>query len=232
MPLPKIETPTYELTLPSTGELIEYRPFLVKEEKILLLAQESGEAKDIMRALKQIVASCTFDKVSPNDVPQYDLEYVFLQLRAKSVGETSKFSVKCEHCSEYNEVEVDLSTVEVTFPLQKDANKIQLTDNIGVILQPISFEKIEDIDSIADNFTKILALSIAQIYDQTQVYNSSDVSEKELIEFVESLSRTQVSKIEHFLENQPYLAKDIQFTCKACGKPNSVTLKGLDAFFE
>mgnify|MGYP000423775387 CR=1 FL=1 len=232
MPLPKIETPTYELTVPSTEELIEYRPFLVKEEKILLIAQESGEAKDIIRALKQIVSSCTFNKVSPDDLAPYDLEYIFLQLRSKSIGETSEFSVKCEACGEFNKVEVDLSTIEVTFPLNKDENVIQLTDQIGVVLQPIHLDKIEDIDNTASDFTKIIALSIDSIFDSENVYKSTDVSEKELIEFVESLSRSQVSKIEYFLENQPYLSKQVDFVCKSCGTKNTITLKGLDAFFE
>lgn len=231
MPLPKIETPTYELTVPSTGELIEFRPFLVKEEKILMLAQESGGVKDMIRALKQIISSCTFEKINPDSLASYDLEYIFLQLRAKSVGESSKFQLKCEKCGEFNPVEIDLTTIEVVFPLEKDDNTIQLTDNVGVVLRSIHLDEIENIGENVEDFTKILALTIEKIFDDTQVYNSSDISNKELIEFVESLSRSQVSKIEHYIENQPYLEKVVEFQCKECGHHNSVQLRGLDSFF-
>jgi hypothetical protein len=231
MPLPKIETPTYELTVPSTGDLIEYRPFLVKEEKILMLAQESGGIKDMVRALKQIISSCTFEKVDPNALASYDIEYIFLQLRAKSVGETSSFQLKCEHCGEYNPVEIDLTKVEVKFPLEKNENTIQLTENVGVVLRSIHLDEIENISDKVEDFTKVLALSIEKIYDDSQVYNSSDISQKEMTEFVESLSRSQVSKIEHYIENQPYLGMEVEFGCTGCGRHNSISLRGLDSFF-
>ena len=132
MPLPVLEAPTYNLVVPSTKKKLKYRPFLVKEEKILMIAQESENETQILQAVKEIIKSCTFSKIDVNNIPMYDIEYIFLKIRAKSVGEVVSFQLKCEECGEYNKVEVNLEDVQVQFPENEIDPNIQLNDSIGV----------------------------------------------------------------------------------------------------
>jgi phage FluMu protein Com len=159
MNLPKIETPKYQLTIPSTKKEVSYRPFLVKEEKILLIAQEAGEEADLLMAMKDVVTSCTSGEVNVSELASFDLEYIFLKLRAKSVGEEAELGIKCDECEEVNKVTVNLDTIEVTegTPLPK---KIQLTDTIGIVPQYI---KVHDLIKISGKKDKgdILTSSIA-----------------------------------------------------------------------
>ena len=137
MALPKLNnTPKYELTVPSSGEVIRHRPFLVKEEKVLMIAQESKDEKQILKSIKEIISACSFGKLNPNDCTTIDLEYVFLQLRAKSVGETVTVKIKCEKCDTYASVIINLEDIQVSEAKKVD-NNIQITDSIGVILKKI-----------------------------------------------------------------------------------------------
>ena len=148
MALPKLETSKYTAVIPSSKKTIEFRPFLVKEEKILMMAQESKDNLQIIGALKDIIKSCTFNTVDPSELTTYDLEYLFLQLRAKSVGETSEIKIKCDECGEYNEVSVNLSDAEVKNPNDSVDKKIELNDTVGIIMRPISLAKSEDLSKI------------------------------------------------------------------------------------
>lgn len=236
MPLPTIESPKYVLTIPSTKQSVEYRPFLVKEEKILLLAQESNESTEMMSAIKDIIFACTFETVDPKELTSFDLEYVFLKLRAKSVGEISNIKVKCSHCETYNEVSINLDDIQLTWPEKEVSSKIMLTDKVGVILQHIkvgNMPALSDSDKISgETITNMIIASIESIFDDNGVYQSNQSSKEELITFVNSLNRTQINKIEEYISNTPKLEHVAIFECDGCKKENNIALSGIQAFFE
>jgi DNA-directed RNA polymerase subunit M/transcription elongation factor TFIIS len=233
MNLPKIETPKYQLTIPSTKKEVSYRPFLVKEEKILLIAQEAGGEADLLAAMKDVVTSCTFGEVNTSDLASFDLEYIFLKLRAKSVGEEAELGLKCEECGEVNKVTVNLDAIEVTAgtPLPK---KIQLTDTIGIVPQYI---KVQDLIKISgkkdkgDVLTSSIAASIENIYDETNVYPIAEASESDIKEFIESLNKEQIEKVEKVVTGAPKLQETISFTCAKCKTKNEKILTGIESFF-
>lgn len=228
MPLPVLEAPTYNLVVPSTKKKLKYRPFLVKEEKILMIAQESENETQILQAVKEIIKSCTFSKIDVNNIPMYDIEYIFLKIRAKSVGEVVSFQLKCEECGEYNKVEVNLEDVQVQFPENEIDPNIQLNDSIGVTLKPL---RMSDIKKGDDQITDAIISTIDSIYDNDNVYNASTCSRKEMQEFVDSLSHQHLEKIQEFILNQPTLKHTIEYTCEKCGHKNSYELNGLQSFF-
>lgn len=236
MPLPILESPKYVLTVPSTSQSIEYRPFLVKEEKILLLAQESSNSSEMMSAIKDIIRACTFGVINPNDLTSFDLEYIFLKLRAKSVGEVSNIKCKCDHCETYNEVSVNIDDIEVTWPVKEVSNKIMLTDKIGVVLRHIRVNDMSTIISTSevdmDTITNMLIASIDSIFDDSGVYPAAQSSREELLTFVNSLSRGQLNKIEEYISNSPKLQHSVKFNCTGCKTDNDITLVGTQAFFE
>jgi len=233
MALPKLETPTYECTIPSTGKVIEYRPFLVKEEKILMMAQESNDPAQTLSALKKIIKSCTFDKVDPNELATYDAEYLFLQLRIKSVGETTQFSLKCqeEGCDEMVPVEIDLTDVEVKFPAEEPENNIQLNDTIGMTLKHVTLKDSQGLngENLSDISSMIVTV-IDTIYDEEKVYSHKDVSKKEMEAFVESMNHKQLEKVKEFMEATPSIEYDLTYKCKH-GHVSKVKLRGLQDFF-
>jgi len=236
MALPKLNTPTYELEVPSTDEKLKYRPFLVKEEKILMLAMESKENAQIIQAVKDIVSACTFEKLDVSSLPMFDIEYIFLNIRAKSVGEISKIKLLCpDDKKTYATVEVNLTEVEVQVD-DKHTNKIELTDDMGVIMTYPTIDTFAEIgieDINASNMLDVVASSILQIYEQKgeKVYNSKDQTKKELTEFVESMNSGQFKKVQNFFETMPKLKHTVKVTNSKTKKTSDVTLTGLNDFF-
>ena len=236
MALPRLDVPTYELAIPSTDEKIKYRPFLVKEEKILLIAMESGETKDMLQAVKDIVDECTFNKLKLGDMPMFDVEYVFLNIRAKSVGEVSKLRVLCKDDGKtYANVSVDLNEVQVQVT-DGHTNKIELSDEMGVIMKyPTidSFNANGITDITTDNMLEVIASCIAQIYDKKgeEIYHSKDSTKKELVEFVEQLNTTQFQDIQKFFDTMPSLKHEITVKNPKTKVESKVTLTGLNDFF-
>ncbi len=233
MNLPKLETPKYQLTVPSTQKEIDFRPFLVKEEKILLIAQESGEEPNFIRAMKDIVNSCTFGEIDAGSLTSFDLEYIFLQLRSKSVGEDAELGLKCEKCGEVNSVKINLEAIEVTKekPLP---NKVQLTDEIGIIPQYIKVNDlitISEIKQSGDVLTESITSTIASIYDKSNVYPMAEASPEDKREFVDSLNNNQMKQIEEVFTSVPKLQEKISFKCKSCGADNEQLLTGIESFF-
>ena len=234
MTLPVINTPTYELVVPSTKETLVYRPFLVKEEKILLMAMEEEKDSQLNRALKQVVHNCTFEKVDVGKLPLFDLEYIFLRIRAKSVGEVAKIRVLCEDDGEtYVSVEIDLETIEVEF--QEDhTTKIELTDEIGIEMGYPTFEFLNfkadqtEVNQLFD----IIGSSIVRVYEGETVYEKADFSKKDLKEFLESLTSEQFLRVQKFFETMPRLRHKLEVTNPKTKKVNEITLEGLQAFFE
>ena len=234
MTLPVINTPTYELVVPSTKETLVYRPFLVKEEKILLMAMEEEKDAQLNRALKQVVGNCTFEKVDVSKLPLFDLEYIFLRIRAKSVGEVAKLNVLCPDDGEtYVPIEVDLETIEVEFQ-EEHTNKIALTDDIGITMAYPTFEYLNfkpDQTEVTQLFD-IIGACIEQVYEGETVYEKADFSKKDLKTFLESLTTEQFMKVQNFFETMPRLRHKMEVVNPNTKKKNEITLEGLQAFFE
>jgi len=236
MALPKLTTPTYELEIPSTDEKIKYRPFLVKEEKILLIAMESGENADIIQGVKQIVSECTFNKIKLGDMPMFDVEYMFLNIRAKSVGEVSKLKILCaDDGKTYANVSVDLNKIQVQVE-DEHTNKIELSDEMGVIMKYPSIDSFSTAgisDITPENMIDVVATCISQIYDKKgeEVYDSKDSTKQELVEFVEQLNTKQFQDVQQFFDTMPKLKHTITVKNPKTKKENKVTLSGLSDFF-
>ena len=236
MALPKIDVPIYELTVPSTDEKIKYRPFLVKEEKLLLIAMESGENSDILRAVKDIVDACTFNKMKIGNMPMFDVEYIFLQIRAKAVGEVSTLRVLClDDMKTYAKVEVDLNEIEVRVT-DAHTNKIELSDEMGVIMKYPTVDsfvenKIDDISPA--NMLDVIITCIDKIYDKKgeEVFDAKDSTKQELIDFVEQMNTTQFADVQKFFDTMPSLTHEITVKNPKTKKESKVTLNGLNDFF-
>jgi len=236
MALPKLTTPTYELEIPSTDTKISYRPFLVKEEKILMIAMESKDNTQIINAVRDIVSTCTFDKLDVGTMPMFDVEYIFLNIRAKSVGEVSKLKVLCpDDKKTYANIEVDLTKVEVQVD-EGHTNKIELTDDMGIILTYPSMKSFQDlgiqnIDS--KNMLDVVGACILQIYEEKgeKIYEGKDQTKKELTEFIENLNSKQFKNIQDFFSTMPRLKHDVMVKNPKTKKESKLTLTGLNDFF-
>ena len=235
MTLPTINVPTYELEVPSTKEKITYRPFLVKEEKILLTAMETGgEPNDLIRALKQIITNCVTSEVNIDLLATFDLEYIFLNLRARSVGEIAKVSILCPDDEETPvEVEIPLEEIKVDFP-KGHSNKIQLTDTIGLTMKYPDFTiaSLEGGDRTTEYMFNVIKRCIVQITEGEQIFEQVDFSDKELDDFIDSLSTKQLEGVQNFFDTMPKLKHEVKVTNPKTKKKSTVVLEGLDAFFE
>jgi len=236
MALPKLTTPTYELEVPSTDEKLKYRPFLVREEKILLVALESEEGKDVLNAVKDIVSACTFDKVDLGKLPMFDVEYIFLNIRAKSIGEVSKLRLKCPDDEEtFADIELDLSEVMVQVN-EGHSPKIELTDEMGLIMKYPSIDSFSDTgitDITADNMLEVISSCIYQVYDKKgeEVFDAKDQTKKELTEFVESLNTTQFRAVQKFFDTMPKLKHTVELENPKTKVKSKIVLEGLNDFF-
>ena len=236
MALPKLDVPIYEMAIPSTDEKVKYRPFLIKEEKVLLIAMESNKNEDIIQAVKQIVSECIFNKIKLGDLPMFDIEYMFLNIRAKSVGEVSKLKILCKDDGEtYATVEVDLSEIEVQVE-DDHTNKIELSDEMGVYMKYPSIDSFSTAgisDITAENMLDVIVTCIDKIYDKKgeEVYDSKDSSKKELMEFVEQLNTKQFQEVQKFFDTMPRLQHTILVTNPKTKVESEVTLTGLNDFF-
>jgi len=235
MALPQVNTPTYELAVPSTDEKIKYRPFLVKEEKILLIAMEAQEQSGILNAVKDIVKSCTFDKFDVNKAPIFDIEYIFLNIRAKSVGEVSTVNLRCPDDNEtFVQTDIDLTKVDVQLT-KGHTNKIELTDEMGMIMTYPTLDSFTDSTTVinASNMLDVIASCVAQIYDKKgeDVYDAKDSTKQELIDFVEQMNTTQFADVQKFFDTMPALSHEITVKNPKTKKESKVTLNGLNDFF-
>ena len=237
MALPILTTPTYELEIPSTEEKIKYRPFLVKEEKILLIALESNENLDIVQAVKTIVDDCTFNKLDLGNLPMFDVEYIFLQIRAKSVGEVSKLKILCQDDMEtYTDYEINLTDIEVEV-IEGHTNKIELTDKMGIIMKYPTIDSFQStgITSISSsNMLDVISSCILQIYDKKgeEVHYAKDQTAKELIDFIEQLSSQQFKDLQKFFDTMPRLKHTIMVENPKTKVKNKIELNGLNDFFQ
>jgi hypothetical protein len=241
MAIPIIATPTYELTLPSTKKKIKYRPFLVKEEKMLLLAMESKDPKQIQSTSKEVIKNCTFGEVDVTTSPPFDIEYILLQLRIHSVGEKVSTKLKCSKCETPNAVEIDLKSIGVS-ESTNHTNTIKLTDKMGVImrypnmgddelLQTANADEKDDPIKNAEMSMKLIASCIEVIYDGDKTYPTKNFSKEEINEFIENLSQGMFQKLIAFFQDMPAIKHNLQFKCEKCEHENNITLRGIQDFF-
>lgn len=232
MPLPTLNTPKYQVTIPSNKKVTTFRPFLVKEQKILLMALESNDSKQVLSAMCEIIKNCVDDIDDPMALALFDIEYLFAKIRGKSIGEQIEVKVKCKKCEKKNDLLVDLDGMEVVFP-EQSSNKIMLTDTLGVIMSYPSFNKIDvELQNMnLPDMLRFIANSIETIFDESNVYTRKDFDEQEAARFVESMTADQFQKVSDFFKNTPHLHKEVSHTCKFCGENFTVSFEGLQDFF-
>ena len=236
MALPKLTTPTYELEIPSTDEKIKYRPFLVKEEKILMMAMESKTSADITQAVKDIVSECTFNKVKIDDMPMFDVEYIFLNIRSKSVGEVSNLKLLCpDDKKTYAEVAVNLNEVKVQVG-DDHTNKIDLGNGMGMIMKYPTIDSFKDSgikDINPSNMLEVITTCILQIFEDEgkKVYDTKDQTKKEVTEWIEQLNTKQFTDVQKFFDTMPKLKHEITIKNPKTKKESKITLNGLNDFF-
>ena len=239
MALPKIDAPIYELTLPLSKKQIRFRPFLVKEQRNLMMAMESEDKETMEKNIKQVLHNCTLtENVDIDSLPIVDVEYYFIQLRARSVGEVVDNKYRCENvvedkpCGNMMNVKFNLLDIKVDHNDIKD--EIQLTDKISIKLGYPKFSVLDaskNIETATDMAFEMIISSIENIYDGEQFYYANEVAKEELIEFVESLNQEQFGKIEDFFSNLPKLNKTLEMDCGKCGFHHTIEVEGLENFF-
>lgn len=242
MALPILETTRHDLTIPSSGEKISYRPFLVKEQKMLMIASETGNQNDMINSMIDMVNSCTFNKIQAENLASFDLEYIFLKIRSKSMGSIVKLKVTCTDDGETEvETEVDLDKVELKIPEDLDPS-LQMTENIFVEMGYPTMKEIgmvfgEDMNEPTLKVSQIfdlLKLCIIRIIDKSEekVYERQDFGNNDLDNFLDSLSNEQFSKIENFFNQMPKLTHEVKVTNPNTKKKNKIVLEGLQSFLE
>ena len=234
MALPELNTARYQVNIPSTGQTVAYRPYLVKEEKILMMAMESNDTKVIMKTTTDVIKTCIYDDIDVDNLTMFDIESLFLALRSKSVGEKIDLKMKCDGCEHGNEVQVDFEDIKPPV-INHEEKKVMLTDAVGVMLK---YPSVKDIDRLSnmgsDEFESAMAMVIAcidTIFDEEGVYNCKDEPRESVEGFLNNLSSGQFKKISSYFEKIPTLTHDIEYKCIKCGKENEIELKGLQSFF-
>ena len=239
MPLPKLNTPTYELTLPSSNRKVKYRPFLVKEEKILLIAMESEDEKEMQNAVKQILKNCILTRgISVDKLAVFDIEYLFLNIRGKSVGEDIKLNIVCPD-DEVTEVEVSVNVEDVKIQKSdKHDPVIQLTDQVAIVMKYPSMEMFVKNNITGENQQKVDTIfdmtidCISQVVEGEDVLEAKSFSKKEMLEFVETFDTQQFQKIQDFFETMPKLNHKIKVLNPKTNIESEVTIEGLSSFFD
>lgn len=245
MALPKIDVPEYECILPSNKKKVKFRPFLVKEQKLLLMASESTEAKDVIDSMKKVIKNCLIDELDVDSLPVFDLEFLFLNLRARSVGEVVKINYKCNNliepvgideeekrCGNIVPIEVNVLEINPVFG-EGHTNNIQLTDKLGIVFKYPTFEIMESIVDETENdiIFSLIIKCIDYIYDEETMYYAKDSDKEELIEFIDGLKQTDLEKIKLFFDSMPKVKKTVSFDCNKCGHHEDIEIEGMQNFF-
>jgi hypothetical protein len=236
MALPMAQTPRYKLTIPSTNKSVTYRPFLVKEEKALLIAQQSEDPDTMIETLKSVIQSCIVDKVVVNDLAIFDVEYIFTQLRAKSVGEIVDIILKCDTCVDDKatvQYSIDLTKVKVEIPKEHTKNIILFND-VGAIMKYPTLDMIKKMESVGSDIElifEIVCQSIESIYNSQEIFQTKEEKPEEVREFVNNLTQDQFAKLQSFFDTMPKLEERVKYMCPLCKKDHEKTIKGLESFF-
>jgi len=230
MALPVIDTPTFELEIPSSKKTLTFRPFLVKEEKLLTLASETNEMPEMVNACQQIVSNCSFGKLDAKELAMYDLQWLFLQLRAKSVSDKQAFTLICGHCKSNLPWEVDLNDFKIVGLDEATNNKIEISETMGLVLKHPSSTIMAKADSLDD--ADLITESIDYIYNEEEVFSPKEQTKEELKDFIESMPITSILQIKEFFEKTPIVENVIEFTCPKCEGKNVVSVNGYEHFFD
>lgn len=240
MSFPKIATPTYELTLPSNGKTIRVRPFLVKEEKLLLIAAQTKDTNEIIETTKQVINNCILNEdISIDNLPFFDIDYLIIALRAKSIGESIPIKFTCnntvenQRCGHVFTIDVDISKTTVI----KDETispEIWLSESFGVKMKYPKYSAVKAImsnETELDKIIRIISASIDYIFDKEQIYSAKDKTKEEMQEFVEGLTKIQLSKLENFVKNFPEIECRVEHTCEKCGFDHNIRYNNFESFF-
>ena len=233
MALPKLNSSVYELELPSTGEKLKYRPFLVKEQKLLMIAQESEDDKQIESAFAQILNDCVLDDIDPYKMPMFDIEYIFLRVRAKSVGEKVKLNLLCPDDEKTRvDVEIDLEQVNVQVK-DEHTNVIDLTGDVKLIMRYPTLKDMSGFDAAGEvsNIFNMIRRCVHEVHDGETIYNRVDISEKELDEFIESMSTDNFDDLTNFFSSMPKLIHEIEVKNPKTKKKSKIPVEGFQSFF-
>jgi len=234
MALPKLNNaPKYEMTIPSLGKSVRYRPFLVKEEKNLMIASESGDPKNVFRALVDTINACVEDNIPSSKLTSFDVEYMFLQMRSKSVGESSKVGLRCTNCDTSNELNIRLD--EITIDVEEPVTKIELTEDITLEVGYPTFNDIIDVgiqegEGNTEQAFALIRSCLKEVITEDERINLAEVSKKEVQDFLDSMSAEQFAKIKDFVDSIPKLSHDVKFECTSCGHNNELTIEGVANF--
>lgn len=237
MALPIQNTPIYTITIPSTKEKFKFRPFLVKEEKALIIAQQSEDVAVMTDTLKSIIESCAKSKIDVESLATFDLEYIFCQIRAKSVGEIVELIFFCDDCNDEKAAvkkSFDITKIDVKFK-EGHNKKIELFDDVGIMMKYPGINTLEKLvkDNVtdSDDVTNIITECIDYIYTSDEVFYAKEQTKEELIKFIENLTTEQFKKVQGFFETMPRMEEPVHFNCPSCGKEHNKTLTGLSNFF-
>ncbi len=245
--LPKIDVPVFETTLISTGKKIKFRPFLVKEQKLFMMAMESEDPKDQVEVVKQVLNNCILSKdVDVDELPTFDLENLFMHLRAKSVGEVVNLRYNCNNlvkkengeekpCNNIVKIDVNLNEVKPILNETHD-KKIVITDNMGMVMRYPTIKMVEGLDSNiemenVESLIQLIANCVDYVYDKDQIYYAKDCDKQELIDFVENLQQSDLEKVQKFFTTMPKIKKQLKFKCVKCGHDEDITVEGIQNFF-
>jgi hypothetical protein len=245
MALPKIDVPMYEATLPSNNQVVKFRPFLVKEQKLLLMSAQATETKEIIESIKQILRNCIITELDIDTLPVFDLEFLFLNLRARSVNEIVDIKYRCNNqikgpedeepktCNGFVEYKIDVLQIHPEFA-EGHTNKIQISDNLGLVLKYPTFEMMQKIESKTEDeaIYDLLIQCIEYIYDADNLYYTKDTEREELLEFIDNLQQKHLEEIKKFFDTMPKVKKDLDFKCPKCGMEDKIFIEGVQNFFE
>jgi hypothetical protein len=235
MALPKLDTPVYELEQPSTGETIKYRPFLVKEQKTLMMASESNDDKQLKEALAGLISNCTFSKLDPYKIPIFDIEFLFLRIRGKSVGEKVDLNLLCPDDNETRvSKSINLEDIGVNMEVGH-TNEINITDKIKMVMRYPTLNDVTDIVGETDDIENLFLMirqCVHEIHDGEKVYNKVDMSDSELKDFIESLTTEQFENLNKFFDTMPKVQHSVEVTNPKTKKKGEVVIEGIQSFFD
>jgi len=245
MALPKIDVPTYETTLISSGKKVKYRPFLVKEQKLFLMASQSTDEKETVDVVKQVLNNCIISDIDVDDLPTFDLEHLFMQLRARSVGEVVNLKYNCNNTVKDDKgedkvcgglVKFDLNILDIKPTIDPEhSNKIAITDKLGIVMKYPTLGMVKNFDNLQtesiDTIMNVIVSCIDFIYDADQMYYAKDSTKEELMEFVDNLQQDDLEKIQKFFTTMPKISKPLDFKCGKCGYEEKIVVEGIQNFF-
>jgi hypothetical protein len=241
--LPKIDVPIYEVKLISSGKLIQFRPFLVKEQKLFLMNTENDDVESTVKVIRQVLKNCVLSDIDIDSLPIFDLEYLFMHLRARSVSEVVELKYRCNNtvkdekgeekdCGHVNNISFNVLEIKPTIT-EGHTTKFKLNDKVGIVMKYPTFELMQKTSGKQENdiIMDLIYASIDQVYDQDNVYHMKDSTRDEIIEFVDNMQQKDLENIRKFFDTMPKMKKEIDYNCKKCGYQENITLEGVQSFF-